>query len=194
MLCYCQNSNCRQPLDLDESQKLWWCTNTKSKIICAKCGHEFDQQVAYLKMINRNIYANPKFNEDSFRKEMLINYEKASQCLSEYHEHRQSFAQIILASGSPQDKSLYRQFSDIILDNLNASRTRFGVYSLEFVMASTYVLDFLAIIKDCQSEWEDKEEYEALRLFDLKEIIGAYSILSDRTRAVFEQYLAQYIL
>lgn len=194
MLCFCQNSKCRQPLDMDESEKLWWCTKTNSKIICSKCGHTFDQLVPYLKVIDRNIYANPDFYEDSFRKEMLINYEKTSQCLSEYHEHRQNFAQIILASGLPEDKTLYRQFADILLDNLNASRKRFGAYSLEFVMASTYVLDFLAKINECQSEWEDREEYEALKLFDLKEIINAFTILSERTRTMFHQYLIQYIL
>lgn len=195
MVCFCQNSNCRQPLHLmDDWKQSWWRRKTKSDIICSKCGHTFDSQVPYLKMIDWNIYANPAFYEDSFRKEMLINYGEASQCLSECHEHRINFGQMILVSGLPEDIALYRQFGDIVLDNLNASRRQFGALSLEFVMASTHVLDFLAKIKDRQSEWEDREEYEALRLFDLREIVNAFSILSERTRAVFEQYLVKYIL
>lgn len=134
---------------------------------------------------------NPSFYTDDFRRQMLENYRKASTCLSEYHEHRQNFAQIILAADIPNDTSLCQSFADVILDNLNASRERFGSKSLEFMMAATYVLDFLAVTKERRHEWKDQAELNSLRLFDLQEITNSFSILSQRTRIVFQKYLEQ---
>lgn len=100
---------------------------------------------------------------------------------------------MIMLSGAPEDRSLLGRFGDVALDNLNAARERFGTYSLEFVMAATYVLDFIAAIKDRASEWEDQDEFEALCLFDFKEIRDAFTILSGNTRDIFEEYYKSFV-
>lgn len=132
------------------------------------------------------------FYSDDMRKRMLEHYAKASECLNEFHEQRQNFAQIILATGVPDNKQMCRSYADVTLDNLNASRERFGTHSMEFVMAATYVLDFLMVIKDRADAWsDDPEEYAALQLVDLREIRRSFNTLSTRTKEVFDGYISE---
>lgn len=193
-MCYCQNPKCRVALQLDANDAYWWCDNASYKIVCKKCGHRFDTKIDYLTYINQDLYSEPAFYTDGVRKRMLSAYVKTSQCLNEYHEQRQNFAQVILAAGMPDDTALCRAYADVLLDNLNASRERFGTHSLEFIMAATYALDYLALIKNRSADWKnDPEEYAALQLFDLGEMKNAFGILSSQTKEVFDNYVKEYL-
>lgn len=175
------------------NEKEWSSKSNSTK--CPDCELVFNTNLPCLTFIQRNLLLNPSFFTDNLRDPMLKHYAEAAELLNEYHEKRQNFAQIILRSGTPKNKLLCRPYADVALDNLNATRERFGTYSYEFVTAATYVLDFLALMKDRESQWTDDEaEYEALQIFDMDEIRDSFSILSARTKRIFDQYLNAYNL
>lgn len=82
--------------------------------------------------------------------------------------------------------------AEIALDNLNTSRKRYGVYSMEFVMASTYVLDAIARARTNNHIIKGKDESffnNIKKMYDLPEIIRAFKILSTSTRKIFLEYM-----
>ena len=88
------------------------------------------------------------------------------------------------------ERALYKRFAKVALDNLNTSRERYGTYSLEFVMAATYVLDVIADAKESKRKPKDRSTNQNIKtLFDLDEIIDSFRILSATTRKIFMEYI-----
>lgn len=68
---------------------------------------------------------------------------------------------------------------------------------MEFVMASTYVLDCIAVARSYSHIVKGKDEtffVEIKNLYDLREIINAFKILSFTTRKIFVEYLSINVL
>ena len=63
---------------------------------------------------------------------------------------------------------------------------KFGIFSMEYVMASTYYIDLVALRKALNLSRCELEQ-------DLKQIKSAQQILAPEARAIFEQYIDLYI-
>lgn len=63
---------------------------------------------------------------------------------------------------------------------------KFGIYSMEYVMATTYYFDLVALRKALNL---NKCELEK----DLSQIKSALQILAPEARAIFERYIEMYI-
>lgn len=63
---------------------------------------------------------------------------------------------------------------------------KFGIYSMEYVMATTYYFDLVALRKVLNL---NKCELEK----DLSQIKSALQILAPEARAIFERYIEMYI-
>lgn len=84
----------------------------------------------------------------------------------------------------------YKTFKDrltaVAINLLEARESKFGIHSIEFIIAATYLLDLMAI----QRQYNLKVEKAPPRLPSIKE---SFMILSADTRNTLNQYIAQYI-
>lgn len=76
----------------------------------------------------------------------------------------------------------------VVVDNFIAARERYGIYSMEFAMATTYALRVIDVIHadDHNGRSDRSEEQKILKILNLKQIAKALSILPKSTQNYFK--------
>lgn len=90
---------------------------------------------------------------------------------------------------------MFVRLAYIAIENYAIVRERFGQYSLEIIIAITYVLNILKMGKTLEKENKSvtsKEEIEKIRkTLDVKKIQKSITILSERNQQIFRNAIEQ---
>lgn len=90
----------------------------------------------------------------------------------------------------PADKEdMFTKLAYIAMENYVITRERFGLFSLEVVMAVTYALNILKLAKELESESSKHQEDIAKirKVLDIKKMEKSITILSKAMQAIFKE-------
>lgn len=76
----------------------------------------------------------------------------------------------------------------VAADYFRLTQDRFGIHSMEFVMASSYALTILEMIENGNID-ENVDTKQITKLLNKKRMIESWSILSKNTASIFQNYL-----
>lgn len=75
----------------------------------------------------------------------------------------------------------------VVVDNFIAARERYGIYSMEFAMATTYAQRIIDIIHaDENGRSDSSEKLKILKILNIKQMAKALSILPKSTQNYFK--------
>lgn len=98
------------------------------------------------------------------------------------------FFKIIFVS----DDEHFERFAYIILGWFFTTRERYGIYSMEFVMATALALKIIRILHEKDDKTIDRSEKEKLlKHFNVKQMAKAWSILPKSSQNYFKNCLIQ---
>lgn len=75
----------------------------------------------------------------------------------------------------------------VVVEHFLATRERYGIYSMEFVMATTYALKIIELVRtyDCTTS-DGSEKLKILKILNMKQMAKAWSTLPKTTQNYFK--------
>lgn len=209
----CQNVQCRGvcvQLPANYSNYWWRKLTTKPpQIHCTKCRQKFtfDWYFKFVAIIQM-LYDNNEQNDgdtDTDPYKIYDIYQMSLPLMSPNHEQKVDMLRNLLSYGIPitATKEYSQTFAKKLLklsnDLLKICEHRYGHMSLEYICAATYLLDLLAIRKQCQRANGNNVRRTTITNsyepdYDLDAIIAATDILSDSSKSIFVNYIKEFIL
>ncbi|XP_055707359.1 SET and MYND domain-containing protein 4-like [Phlebotomus papatasi] len=175
---------CKNKIYIDESKNFWWRNlELKPKIDCESCGLRVNFSWFKLFMSHLGEIESEGKVSNSFGKVCDI-YALTDKTMGIHNELRQDVGIMILCHFIPFLSS-YVSFNEklmqIATELLKLREEKFGIYSIEFIIASTYLLDLMAL--------QRKLNLKTNTDYSVSHIRKAFQILSKDTQAILNSYI-----
>ncbi|XP_031622222.1 SET and MYND domain-containing protein 4-like [Contarinia nasturtii] len=204
----CPNENCRAAISIDVDHQWWYnlddhhlMSQIAGKFHCKKCKKIFLLNPRSLRefyeMTNTENDLEFQFYRKRRKTEAAISYYMTvSKCLSKYHELKTFMAKAILSYQMNADqKELFNSLAYIAMDNYVITREKFGPYSLELIMASTYALNILKMAKVIEQDKKSQNQLAEIRkirkVLDIRKMYKSFALLSKQMQIVFKNAIKE---
>ncbi|KAJ6646168.1 SET and MYND domain-containing protein 4, partial [Pseudolycoriella hygida] len=199
----CSNEECRASIEMDLN--LWWLDLTNDNLmekimpnfICKKC--------------KRLLFLNPKTLKEFFDAadlEFQFGHRRKStrtvaryymdfcKCLSKHHQLKPFMGQALMQYQMQDDvQELFCTLAYVATDNYLIARERFGIFSLEFIMAIPHALNILLMAKKIEQEREKPfllpEIIDIRKTFDVKKMEKTVEILPKFMQTIFKNAIKE---
>uniref|UniRef100_A0A1B0CCB1 MYND-type domain-containing protein n=1 Tax=Lutzomyia longipalpis TaxID=7200 RepID=A0A1B0CCB1_LUTLO len=175
---------CKSKIYIDESKNFWWRNlELKPKIDCEACGLRVNFSWFKLFMSHLGEIESEGKVSNSFAKVCDI-HASTEKSMGIHNELRQDVGIMILCHFIPflsSYASFNEKLTQIATELLKLREEKFGIYSIEFIIASTYLLDLMAL--------QRKLNLKTNTDFSINHIRKSFLILSKDTQAILNDYI-----
>lgn len=192
----CNRKNCNNIFYPENLIEHWWDEDIferNFKIVCPKCTNplNFKWYIEYSDIL-KHLMFNSNGNLSTLERLCeLYNYGKT--ILVDAHPMKLNMIMMAIEHANigltgeniKINKKIYGKFIEMGIDWLKFTEQLYGLYDLEYVSVSTFVLDLLVAIK-----------YHGTIMrfnYDLNKIKKTFEILSDNTKLIFDNYFDDYV-